>query len=52
MSSLIERQTVPGVEAAFRMTLVAVSLAMGLLSGQLLVPPRGARRSESPTPGA
>jgi uncharacterized membrane protein YjjP (DUF1212 family) len=52
MSSLIERQTVPGVEAAFRMTLVAVSLAMGLLSGQLLVPPRGARRLDSPTPGA
>lgn len=52
MSSLIDRQTVPGVEAAFRMTLVAVSLAMGLLSGQLLVPPRGARRTESRSPPA
>jgi uncharacterized membrane protein YjjP (DUF1212 family) len=48
MLSLIDRQTVPAVEAAFRMTLVAISLAMGLLSGQILVPPRGARRSESP----
>ena len=49
--SLIDRETVPGVEAAVRMTLVAVSLAMGLLSGQLLVPPRGARAdSGSPSP--
>jgi uncharacterized membrane protein YjjP (DUF1212 family) len=48
MLSLIDRQTIPAVEAGFRMTLVAVSLAMGLLSGQLLVPPRGARRGESP----
>lgn len=52
MLSLIDRETVPGVEAAFRMTLVAVSLAMGLLSGQLLVPPRGARRLDSPLPPA
>jgi len=52
LSSLIERQTVPGVEAAFRMTLVAISLAMGLLFGQLLVPPRGARRTETPLPPA
>lgn len=52
MSSLIDRQTVPGVEAAFRMTLVAISLAMGVLSGQLLVPPRGARRFDSPLPPA
>jgi uncharacterized membrane protein YjjP (DUF1212 family) len=52
MSSLIERETVPGVEAAFRMILVAISLAMGLLSGQFLVPPRGARRSDSPLPPA
>jgi uncharacterized membrane protein YjjP (DUF1212 family) len=45
LSSLIDRQTVSGIEAAFRMTLVAISLAMGLLSGQVLVPPRGARQS-------
>lgn len=52
LSSLIDRQTVSGIEAAFRMTLVAISLAMGLLSGQLLVPPRGATRSESAPPPA
>jgi uncharacterized membrane protein YjjP (DUF1212 family) len=52
LSSLIDRQTVSGIEAAFRMTLVAISLAMGLLSGQLLVPPRGARRGESPPAAA
>lgn len=52
LSSLLDRQTVPGVEAAFRMTMVAISLAMGLLSGQLLVPPRGARRTESAPPPA
>jgi len=34
------------------MTLVAISLAMGLLFGQLLVPPRGVRRSESAPPSA
>jgi uncharacterized membrane protein YjjB (DUF3815 family) len=53
MSSLIDRQTMSGVETAFRMVLVAISLAVGLLSGQLLVPPRGARRSlTSPPPPA
>lgn len=44
LSSLIDRETVSGIEAAFRMTLVAISLAMGLLSGQLVIPPRGADR--------
>ena len=44
LSSLIDRETVSGIEAAFRMTLVAISLAMGLLSGQLVVAPRGAER--------
>jgi hypothetical protein len=39
LSRLLDRETVPGVEAAFRMTLVAVSLAMGLLFG----PAGGAR---------
>jgi uncharacterized membrane protein YjjP (DUF1212 family) len=52
MSSLIGHETVSGIEAAFRMILVGISLAMGLLSGQLLVPPRGARRSESTPPPA
>jgi uncharacterized membrane protein YjjB (DUF3815 family) len=52
MASLIDRETVSGIEAAFRMILVGISLAMGLLSGQLLVPPRGARRSESTPPPA
>lgn len=40
LEHLLDRQTVPGVEAAFRMALVAVSLAMGLLFGQLVVPGR------------
>jgi uncharacterized membrane protein YjjP (DUF1212 family) len=40
LSRLLDRETVPGVEAAFRMTLVAVSLAVGLLFGQLVVPGR------------
>jgi uncharacterized membrane protein YjjP (DUF1212 family) len=40
LSRLLDRETVPGVEAAFRMALVAVSLAMGLLFGQLVVPGR------------
>jgi uncharacterized membrane protein YjjP (DUF1212 family) len=44
-SRLLDRETVPGVEAAFRMALVAVSLAMGLLFGQLVVP----GRDRSPT---
>ena len=52
LSSLIDHETVSGIEAAFRMTLVAISLAMGLLFGQLLVPPRGVRRSESAPPSA
>jgi uncharacterized membrane protein YjjP (DUF1212 family) len=46
-SRLLDRETVPGVEAAFRMALVAVSLAMGLLFGQLVVP--GRDRGPAPT---
>jgi len=40
LSSLLERDTVPGVEAAFRMTLVAVSLATGLLFSNVILPER------------
>ncbi len=39
-SSLLERDTLPGVESAFRMTLGAVSLVTGLLFANVLVPPR------------
>lgn len=40
LSSLLARQTIPGVEAAFRMTLVAVSLATGLLFANVVLPVR------------
>lgn len=40
LSSLLERDTVPGVESAFRMTLVAVSLATGLLFSNVILPER------------
>lgn len=39
-SLLIEDQTVVGLETAFSMMLVAISLAIGLLFGNVLVPPR------------
>lgn len=49
LQSLLERETLVGVEGAFRMTLVAVALATGLLVGGVLVPPRpfleGSRRT-------
>ena len=52
LSRLIERDTLIGIEAAFRMTLVAVSLATGLLFSNVVMPPRrlpeaGAARSGS-----
>jgi uncharacterized membrane protein YjjB (DUF3815 family) len=40
LASLVEGQTIPGVEAAFRMTLVAVSLATGLLFANVVLPAR------------
>jgi uncharacterized membrane protein YjjP (DUF1212 family) len=45
LTSLLDRQTLTGVEAAFRMTLVAASLVTGLLLSNVLVQPRplGAR---------
>jgi uncharacterized membrane protein YjjP (DUF1212 family) len=46
-ASLLERNTVSGVEAAFRMTLIAVSLATGLLLANVVLP---ARRSLRPAP--
>jgi uncharacterized membrane protein YjjP (DUF1212 family) len=39
-SLLIEEQTVVGIETAFSMMLVAISLAIGLLFGNVLVAPR------------
>jgi uncharacterized membrane protein YjjP (DUF1212 family) len=47
LSSLLERNTVSGVEAAFRMTLVAVSLATGLLFANVLLPERQIESAES-----
>jgi uncharacterized membrane protein YjjP (DUF1212 family) len=43
-ASLLERQTVLGVEAAFRMTLVAISLVTGLLFANIVLSPRRAMR--------
>jgi uncharacterized membrane protein YjjP (DUF1212 family) len=37
---LLDRETVPGVEAAFRMVLVAVSLATGLVLSNVVLPER------------
>lgn len=39
-SLMLEEQTVVGLETAFTMMLVAISLAIGLLFGNVLVPPR------------
>jgi uncharacterized membrane protein YjjP (DUF1212 family) len=40
LSSLVGGDTVPGLEAAFRMTLITVSLATGLLFANVLLPAR------------
>lgn len=45
LTSLLERQTVLGVESAFRMTLVAVALVTGLLFSNVVLPPRPLRGS-------
>jgi uncharacterized membrane protein YjjP (DUF1212 family) len=44
LSWLLDRETVPGVEAAFRMLLVAVSLATGLLLSNVILAERKATR--------
>jgi uncharacterized membrane protein YjjP (DUF1212 family) len=44
ISALLGHETISGVEAAFRMVLVAVSLAMGLLTANAVLPARPARR--------
>jgi len=40
LSSLVGGDTLPGVEAAFRMTLITVSLATGILFANVLLPAR------------
>jgi uncharacterized membrane protein YjjP (DUF1212 family) len=40
LSSMVGGQTLPGVEAAFRMTLITVSLATGVLFANVLLPAR------------
>ena len=40
LSSLLNRQVVPGVESAFRTIMIAVALATGLLIADVVVPPR------------
>ena len=40
LSSLVGGDTLPGVEAAFRMTLITVSLATGVLFANVLLPAR------------
>ena len=58
LSSLVGRETVAGLEAAFAMILVAVSLAMGLVFANALLPPapclppNGADPLERPSPFA
>ena len=44
-ASLLEHNTVSGVETAFRMTLIAVSLATGLLLSNVVLPARRSLRS-------
>jgi uncharacterized membrane protein YjjB (DUF3815 family) len=46
LSSLLDQQTLLGVETAFRMTLVAISLVTGLLFANLVVPPRRLTQEE------
>ena len=50
LSALLGQETIPGVEAAFRMVLVAVSLAMGLLTANAILPARPARRRRTVSP--
>ncbi len=51
LSALLGQQTIPGVEAAFRMIVVAVSLAMGLLTANAVLPARPARRRRTVVAG-
>jgi uncharacterized membrane protein YjjP (DUF1212 family) len=44
VSALLGQETISGVEAAFRMVMAAVSLAMGLLTANAILPARPARR--------
>lgn len=41
VSEMISREVVPGIETAFEMVLIAVSLVAGLLAANVLTPPRG-----------
>ena len=52
VSSLIGDETLVGIQTAFRMTLVAVSLATGVVASNALVPPRllHAARPSGPAP--
>lgn len=43
LSSLLDRQVVPGVESAFRTVMISVALTTGLLIADVLVPPRRGR---------
>jgi uncharacterized membrane protein YjjP (DUF1212 family) len=49
VTSLLDRNTVLGIEAAFTMAFVAVCLATGLLFGNVLVPPRSLLAEEAAT---
>ena len=51
LSSLVGRDTVAGLETAFEMLLIAVSLAMGLLFASAILPPRSLLPPESPPTG-
>ncbi|HWB73579.1 MAG TPA: threonine/serine exporter family protein [Nannocystaceae bacterium] len=45
VSEMISREVVPGIETAFEMILIAVSLVAGLLAANVLTPPRGSKRA-------
>jgi uncharacterized membrane protein YjjB (DUF3815 family) len=51
LSSLVGRDTVAGLETAFEMLLIAVSLAMGLLFANAILPPRSLLSPEPPPIG-
>ncbi|NUO78572.1 threonine/serine exporter family protein [candidate division KSB1 bacterium] len=41
LASLMDKEVIPGIETAFKMILIAVALAAGILVGKIVAPPRG-----------
>jgi len=42
ISAMLQHNTLAGIEIAFKAVLIAVSIAVGLLAGNLFVPPKKA----------